>query len=295
MTIDLRTRIPFGVKRTAPPGWRPISVRAGSLRIAAFECGSAATDAPAAILLHGLGHWSDAAWGRLVPELDPHRRYVALDLPGFGASDKPDAAYDAAYFTAALEAAFAQLRLDRFALIGHSLGGYVAAHYAGAFPDRVTRLALIAPAGFVHPARYIVYALAGGWARWAFTRRPSRRFVTGMLRRSVVDPASIDPATIERTVELAGDLRVRRAFAAVYTGAIGAFARRRELHAGFARFGGPVFCAWGLHDRFIRVGALREVQRVYPQVQTLVLDGSGHLPMVEQPVELGAALRAFLA
>ncbi|HEY4439694.1 MAG TPA: hypothetical protein VGN14_04525, partial [Candidatus Elarobacter sp.] len=101
--------------------------------------------------------------------------------------------------------------------------------------------------------------------------------------------------TIARTVELVGDLRVRRAFAAVYAGAIGAFARKRELHAGFARYGGPVCCVWGLRDRFIRVGALREVQRVYPHASTLVLDRSGHLPMVEQPQEVADALRRFLA
>ena len=43
--------------------------------------------APPVLLLHGLGHWTDGAWGRLVPQLDPALRYVAFDLPGFGASD----------------------------------------------------------------------------------------------------------------------------------------------------------------------------------------------------------------
>src|ERR1700730_12486683 len=172
MTRNLRTRNPFGVKRTAPPGWRETSVCAAGLRIAVFAWGSDDPGAPAVVLLHGLGHWSDAAWGRLILPLDPRMRYVAFDLPGFGASDKPDAAiYDVAFFTPALDDAFAQLGLDRFVLIGHSLGGYVAAHYAGAAADRVERLVLIAPAGFTHPARYVVYALAGGWARWAFTRR----------------------------------------------------------------------------------------------------------------------------
>ena len=283
------------MKRTAPPGWRATTVEAAGLRIAAFACGADDPRAPAVVLLHGLGHWSDAAWGRLIPHLDPGLRYVAFDLPGFGASEKPDAAYDASFFTAALDAAFDRLGLTRFRLVGHSLGGYIAAQYAGEFPGRVERLALIAPAGFAHPARFVVYALAGGWARWAFTRRPSRRFVTGMLRRSVVDFTTIDPATIARTLELAHDVRVRRAFAAVYASAIRAFARRREIQAGFARFRGPVFCAWGLHDRFLRVAALREVKRTYPHADTLVLERSGHLPMVEQPAELAAALRAFLA
>ncbi len=270
-------------------------MRAAGVQLAAFEAGSTSPDAAAVVLLHGLGHWSEGAWSRLVPQLDPSCRYVAFDLPGFGASEKPDARYDLPFFTATLEAAVLQRGLDRFALVGHSLGGCIAAEYAGAHPERVRRLGLLAPAGFAHPARYLVYALAGGWARWAFTRRPSRRFVTGMLRRSVVDPKALDPATIERTFELSQDVRVRRAFAAVYAGAIAAFANRRDVAAGFARYAGPVFCAWGAHDRFIRVAALREVVRVYPRAQTLVLERSGHLGIIEQPEELGAALRAFLA
>ncbi len=80
----------------------------------------------------------------------------------------------------------------------------------------------------------------------------------------------------------------------MYSGAVEAFARARELHAGFARYAGPVFCAWGAHDRYIPLAALRDVVRAYPHAQTLVLQRSGHLPMVEEPEELGEALRLFL-
>src|SRR6202043_1433177 len=91
MTRDLRTRSPFGVKRTAPPAWRATTVGAAGVQLAVFEAGSTSPGAPAVVLLHGLGHWSDAAWSKLVPQLDPSCRYVAFDLPGFGASEKPDA------------------------------------------------------------------------------------------------------------------------------------------------------------------------------------------------------------
>ena len=80
----------------------------------------------------------------------------------------------------------------------------------------------------------------------------------------------------------------------VYAGAIHAFARARELHAGFARYHGPVFCAWGAHDRYIGIAALRDVVRVYPHATTLILNRSGHLPMIEEPQALGTALRNFL-
>ncbi|HEY0384293.1 MAG TPA: alpha/beta hydrolase [Candidatus Elarobacter sp.] len=277
-----------------PSPWRAGRVRAADATLATYEAGSGAAGAPIVLLLHGLGHWTDAAWGRLVPQLDPALRYVAFDLPGFGASDKPDAAFDLAYFRRVLDDVVAALELERFALVGHSLGGFIAADYAGAHPARVTHLALIAPAAFARTPRHLVYALAGGFARPLFERRPSRRFVTRMLVRSVVDPAALDPAVVERAFELSQEPGLRKAFAGVYAGALHAFARARELHAGFARYRGPVFCAWGAHDRYIGIGALRDVLRVYPHAETLILNGSGHLPMIEEPQTLGIALRNFL-
>ncbi|HEY6235880.1 MAG TPA: alpha/beta hydrolase [Candidatus Elarobacter sp.] len=277
-----------------PSPWRTGRVRAAGATLATYEAGSDAPVAPVVLLLHGLGHWTDAAWGRLVPQLDPALRYVAFDLPGFGASDKPGAAFDLPYFRRVLDDVVAALGLDRFALVGHSLGGFIAADYAGAHPARVTHLALIAPAAFARTPRHLVYALAGGFARPLFERRPSRRFVVRILLRSVLDPNALQPADVERAYELSQDPALRRAFARVYAGAISAFARARELHAGFARYPGRVFCAWGAHDRYIGLAALRDVVRIYPNATTLILNNSGHLPMIEEPHVLGPALRGFL-
>ena len=271
-------------------------MRAAGITVATFEAGSDASDAPVVLLLHGLGHWTDGAWGRLVPLLAPVLRCIAIDLPGFGASDKPDVRYDRLFFRRIVDGAAGALGLGRFALVGHSLGGFIAADWAGAHPDRVTRLALIAPAGFSRTPRHLVFALlARGPGRFVFTGRPSRRFVERALVRAVADPATLDPAHIERAVDLAQDLAMRKAFGGVYAAAVTTFAGRRTLHADFARYAGPVFCAWGTRDRYIHATSLRDVVRVYPRAQTLLLDRSGHLPMIEQPAELAAALNPFLA
>ncbi len=283
------------LKGAVPSPWRAGSIRAAGATLATYEAGSAAPGAPVVLLLHGLGHWSDGAWGRLVPELDPALRYVAFDLPGFGASDKPAAAFDLAYFRRVLDDAVAALGFERFALVGHSLGGFIAADYAGAHPEHVTHLALIAPAAFARTRRHLVFALAGGFARPLFERRPSRRVVERIVFGSVLDPNALASDDVERAYELSQDPALRKAFAGVYAGAIQAFAHARELHAGFARFGGPVFCAWGAHDRYIGLGALRDVVRVYPDAKTLILNRSGHLPMIEEPRLLAAAMREFFA
>ncbi|HEX3463469.1 MAG TPA: alpha/beta fold hydrolase [Candidatus Elarobacter sp.] len=265
------------------------------MTVAVYETGSGASDAPPVLLLHGLGHWTDAVWTPLVRELDPALRYVAFDLPGFGASDKPDVRYDRAFFRGVVDDVTTALGLRRFALAGHSLGGFIAADWAGANPDRVSHLALIAPAGFERTPRHVLYALlAHGAARRLFLLPPPKRFVARMLHRAVADPSSIDEAHLERAYELAQDLAVRRAFAGVYASAIEAFAGTKILRAHFARYTGPVFCAWGRHDRYIPISSLRAVRRVYPDASTLILERSGHLPTIEEPSPLATALNAFL-
>jgi pimeloyl-ACP methyl ester carboxylesterase len=291
------------VNAAVPSAWRSGRVRASGVTLATYETGSDASGARVVLLLHGLGHWTDGAWGRLVPHLDPSLRYVAFDLPGFGASEKPDAPYDAAYFRRVMHDAVTALGLQHFALVGHSLGGFIAADYAGEHPERVTHLALIAPAGFSRTPRHLFYGLAGALARGLlasapghdlFARGPSRRFIARIFERGVVDASSLDPAHVERAYELSQELALRKAFAGVYAGALRTFAMRRRVHADLARYLGPVLCAWGKHDRYIGIAALREVRRIYPQATTLVLDRSGHLPTLEEPEKLGAALRVFL-
>jgi pimeloyl-ACP methyl ester carboxylesterase len=282
------------VKGGAPLAWRSGTIIAAQTNVATFEAGSSEPGAPAVVLLHGLGQWTDAAWGRLVPELSPAFRYVACDLPGFGASEKPDRSYDLPYFRRVLDDLVGAFALQRFALVGHSLGAFLAADYAGAHAERVTQLALVAPAGFTRVPRQLVYALAGSFAGWLFTRRPSRRFVVRTLARSVVDPSVLEPALVERTYALTGELGLRRAFAGVYAGALRTFANPRPFHAAFARYRGPVFCAWGAQDRFIPVAGLDAVRAVYPHAQTCLLQHCGHLPMLEEPARLGAELRGFL-
>lgn len=283
------------MNRTAPPAWRPGIVRAAGATVATFETGSDAPGARTVLLLHGLGHWTDAAWGRLVGHLDPALRYVGIDLPGFGTSEKPDVAYDLLFFRSVLDEVVAARGLRRFALLGHSLGGFLAADYAGRRPEQVERLALIAPAMFARTPRFLLYGLASGVARGIFTRRPSRRFVTRTLERSVVDPRTLDPSVVARAYDLSQEPGVRNAFAGVYAGALNTFAHLPTLHADFARYTGPVLCAWGRRDPYIPVAGMRAVKRVYPHAQTLILDESAHQPMIEQPAELGARLREFFA
>ncbi|GAC1536355.1 MAG: alpha/beta hydrolase [Candidatus Velthaea sp.] len=275
--------------------WRARRLVAGGHNIAVFETGNAAPEAPTLVLIHGLGHWTQAAWDTLAPLLDPALRIVAFDLPGFGSSDRPDVRYDSAFFGRIAADIIAQLVDGPAIVAGHSLGGFIAANYAAAFPERVAKLILIAPAGFLRTARFVYALLGSQLARWLFTRRPSRKFVKRMLVQSVVDASSIDDRTFERAYVLAGEASVRRAFAGVYTGAMQDFRDARRVHARFRTYTGPVLLVWGRNDRFIPISALPQAQAVYPQATVLICERSGHLPMVEEAATVALAVNAFVS
>jgi abhydrolase domain-containing protein 6 len=284
----------FAVETFAPPAWREAVVQAAGVRVASFWSGSSSPAAPCVVLLHGLGHWSEAAWGELVPRLDPSMRYLAFDWPGFGASERPAARYDVAYFGDVLDAVVDAAGLERFALVGHSLGGCIAAAYAAEHVTRVRGLALIAPAGFGRTPRHLAFGVAAILARPLLTWYSPRAFVRPAFRHAVLEPDRLDPAMIARAGELFDDRKLRDAYARVYAGAPANALRRGRQHAHWSQYRGPVFCAWGRHDHYIAVRALRDVLRVYPQASSLILERSGHLPMVEEPAALAAALRPFL-
>ena len=93
---------------------------------------------------------STAHWKPQLAHLRPSRRAIALDLRGHGMSAAPSGdEYSVEGFAADIDAAVTTLGLDKFVLVGHSLGGAAALAYAGAHPDRVAGLVLVGAPGKV--------------------------------------------------------------------------------------------------------------------------------------------------
>lgn len=98
------------------------------------------------IFLHGFMGRGEC-WEPLVQTLQSHYRCICLDMFGFGESSKPMIRYDIAQMVAFVRAFAEALALDSHSLVGHSLGGWVSAAYALAYPQAVDALVLLAPAG----------------------------------------------------------------------------------------------------------------------------------------------------
>jgi pimeloyl-ACP methyl ester carboxylesterase len=97
---------------------------------------------------------SAAHWRAQLTHLRRHRRAIAMDLRGHGASDAPtDSSYEVPDLAHDIAAVADGLELRRFVLVGHSMGGAAAAAYAGAHADRVAGLVLVGTPGKADPAQ----------------------------------------------------------------------------------------------------------------------------------------------
>src|SRR5688572_24786254 len=126
----------------------PCFARLGDLRIA-YRSGGAGNEA--VILIHGLCSMI-YTWQDVFEPIAAGRRVIALDLMGYGASDKPAGDYA---FDAQAEVVFRlmdELSIDRAAVVGNSMGGAIALRMAALRPERVTRIALLCPV--VYPAHW---------------------------------------------------------------------------------------------------------------------------------------------
>lgn len=114
-------------------------------------------DATPLVFVHGLSSYM-GFWEHQLTHFAEQRRVLALDLPGYGMSGRPDAPYTPPWFTEVLAAWMDQVGLDKVVVVGHSMGGQIALTFALTHPDRVDGLVLAAPAGFER--------FSAGAARW---------------------------------------------------------------------------------------------------------------------------------
>ncbi len=124
--------------RLSPPPTQTLELEDG-LTLGYRELG----EGPPVLLLHG---WptSSFLWRNVMPPIAGANRVIALDLPGFGASDKPaDGRYDFEMFERAIDGFLERLEIDRLGLAVHDLGGPVGVHWALGRKERVESLALL--------------------------------------------------------------------------------------------------------------------------------------------------------
>lgn len=115
------------------------------------------------LLIHGLGT-SAKSWIKNIKELKKHYRVIAIDLPGYGKSDKGYYKYSMSWYAKVLNDFLSSLNIDKAVFVGHSMGGQISLVAALKYPQRVEKLVLISTAGFEKFTEG-----EGDWMKSAFT------------------------------------------------------------------------------------------------------------------------------
>ena len=270
--------------------FRTLDTRRG--RISTMEAGSG----PPLVAIHGLG----ATKGSFLPTvaaLAGRYRVIALDLPGFGDSEKPiNASYDARFFASAITGLLDALELDRAHLIGNSLGGRVALEVAFQDPDRVGRLVLLCPS--------LAWRRERPWAPLVRLTQPKlglvhlapRPLVEAIVRRVI--PGADEGWAAAGVDEFLRAYLTPSGRAAFYAAARHIYLEEPHGESGFwprlSELQADALFVWGRRDRLVPIAFERHVADALPPASHLELD-CGHVPQIERPRETHRAVDAFLS
>jgi pimeloyl-ACP methyl ester carboxylesterase len=239
---------------------------------------------PAVVLVHGFGGHT-YSFRYLLADFSRDHRAIAVDLKGFGYSERPEKSdYSLAAQARLVVGLMDVLGIKRALVVGHSMGGEVAMRVAAGWPDRVEGLVLAASVSGDRFPTLPVTPLIKPFL-WLFTRL----FGRWLFRRQFYDRRN---ATKEALEAYRRPLRIKGTGHAVYQLLRDA---RRERAVEFARITAPVLILWASAERLLPRWTLRRLRSRFPRAEVVTIERAGHLLLEEQAEACIAAVRQFLS
>ncbi|MHC8351419.1 alpha/beta fold hydrolase [Pseudomonas sp. RT4P38] len=200
-------------------------------------------------------------------------RTIVPDLPGYGASDKPDTLYTLDFFVAALSDLLDALDIQRCVLVGNSLGGAIAIKLALDQPQRVSRLVLMAPGGLMEKEQYYLQ-MEGIQKMGAAFAKGELHDAVGMRRLlalQLFDESLINDETVNERVAV---VRQQPVCVLSTMQVPNMTSRLGELQC-------PILGFWGMNDKFCPVSGAQTMMQHCRNIRFVLLSECGHWVMVE--------------
>lgn len=229
------------------------------------------------VLLHGypLDHH---LWDEIVPLLEDTFDLIIPDLRGFGESSTIDTFYAMEDFAADIGSLLDKLGIEKAALAGHSMGGYVALAFVRLFPERVRGLGLVS-------SQVLADAPERKEARYKSAVEVAEHGIG-----SVVE-AMAPKFTSEEKLQAFARAAMEKQQPAAYIGALKAMASRADSTYLLSSFLFPVVLIHGDADQLIPIERAREVKEALPKAHLVEIPGAGHMPMMEDREKTAEALK----
>ncbi|MEH6482520.1 MULTISPECIES: alpha/beta fold hydrolase [Pseudomonas] len=270
-------------ERVAGVSSRQIEV--ADLSIHYYEGGPAGAET--LLLVHGFGG-DKSNWLKFVGHFTGKYHVIALDLPGFGDSSKPQLSFDVGTQAERLLTFTDALNLPPVNLVGNSMGGHISALYAARYPQRVKSLALFDNAGITAPVDSVLFKrLKSGQSNPLLIQ--SRSDFKQMLNLVFVNvppmPERLNNYLADRAI--ASYPRNNKIFEQLQT-------RYIALEPELGKIQVPTLLLWGDQDQILDISSMAVMQPLLAKPSTAVINNCGHVPMLECPDETAQQYQQFL-
>jgi pimeloyl-ACP methyl ester carboxylesterase len=250
------------------------------------------------LLLHGIYPGASSfEWRHVVPALAEQYRVIAVDLLGFGRSDRPAARYTPGLYQALIGDLVARVVREPCAVVASGLSAAQLVALAGRDPRHLASLALVAPTGVAYmrdPApsvgattRMLLGAPVVGNTIYNGLASPSK--MRRRLESVYVDDRMVTPALVQHYVRMARQPGGKHAVAALVSGKLNV-----DVRAALRRVRQPTLLLWGELARENSVEHAHAFRVVKHDLEWSLVQDAGDLPHDERPAEFNAALRSFL-
>jgi pimeloyl-ACP methyl ester carboxylesterase len=254
---------------------------------------------PPLVFIHGLsGSWPN--WLEQLPAFAAEHRVITLDLPGFGHSPMPRETISISGYARMLDRLLDQLGVDAAAVVGNSMGGFIGAELAIAFPQRVERLVLVSAAGistYDHrgavrtvPVLRRAERMLTAYTAWMATksdtvaRRPRLRDAT--LNVVTRHPSRLPAALAAEQLRGSGKPGFMQALEANLN---------YDFRERLPEIACPTLIVWGEDDRIITARDASVFEELIPDSRVVMYADTGHMAMLERPAAFNALLEEFLS
>lgn len=252
------------------------------------------------LFIHGLGSTADR-WMDIPDALSLYFHTIAIDLPGFGKSDKPsDLDYRVETFSNIVKAFMDKIGIadskhdgkdsNRTTLVGHSLGGYVASKIAAKVENRyfLDKLILVDSSGNLEkPTPLLVQYLDAAM-------NPSNEKVRKVFEQMVANPLIIPDALVHGFIDRINNVNAKYAFDASLRNSANTQFGIKELNK-IGENGIPTLILWGMEDKVIPVEHSKIFKKAIKDSIVTIIPATGHAPFSEKPALVCEYLHRFLS
>jgi len=248
------------------------------------------------ILVHGINS-NVTFWQENVFALAKTHRVIAVDLIGFGDTDKPQINYNVAMLAQFLYDFLQSLQLKRYYLVGHSLGGAVSLQFVILFPGLVEKLVLVSPVGFTHKLPWVLRLVALPFVD-KLLLHINEKLIAKAIYLYVYDKSCITEEFLQNNYRIAQLPGAQKVLVGLLRQNIDIHGIKKNmvktLTANLPKLTMPILVIWGKNDKLLLVENARAALQLMPQARLELFDRCGHVPQLEYSERFNQLVKDFL-